>query len=149
MERSATTDGEGTTLAELIGRLEDGLRTTMARLDEVPATALASSCRHRCARGGTVLDLLTHNIDHERMHAGQIVAARDALRRLQQDPKVRLAAELYVERARLIAALLGLDDADLDRAPEDGEWSIRENIEHVLFWEEDSMSDLIDQLRGA
>ena len=42
------------------------------------------------------------------MHAGQIAGVRDSLRKLQQDRRSRLLAELYVERARLIASLFGL-----------------------------------------
>jgi uncharacterized damage-inducible protein DinB len=53
-----------------------------------------------------------------------------------------LAAELTRERAALIASLLDLSAADLDRESKPGDFSIRQNVEHVLYWERDSMAAL-------
>jgi hypothetical protein len=129
----------------LILRLEESMRTTFDRLEAIPEEYMDQPCRHGCARGGTVWHLLTHNIDHERMHTGQVIGVRDVLRRLQQDRRSRLLAELYVARAMLAASLIGLDDADLDRKPAEHEWSIREAVEHVLYWDRNSIDDLHDQ----
>lgn len=139
-------DGE---VLELIRRLEMSLAQSVQRLEEIPTRYLGEPCRHGCARGGTVWDLLTHNIEHERMHTGQVVGTRDVLRCLQQDPKDRLVASFYLARAALIASLFGLGDEDLDRVPKEGEWSIRETIEHVLYWDRDSIDDLAAQYAEA
>ncbi|MFN8456304.1 MAG: hypothetical protein U0401_16815 [Anaerolineae bacterium] len=39
---------------------------------------------HPCAMGGTIRDLLTHNIDHERIKYGQLYSARYSLRHMQK-----------------------------------------------------------------
>ena len=47
-------------------------------------------------------------------------------------------------RANLIAALIGMDDLDLDRqVPTDG-WTVRQIIEHTLYWERHSIDDLAE-----
>jgi uncharacterized damage-inducible protein DinB len=130
---------------ELVRRLEDSMRESFDKILEIPEDYLDHPCRHGCARGRHVWDLLTHNIEHERMHTGQIIGVRDAMDRLQQDRKSKLIAELYLARATLIASLLGLEDSDLDATPKEGEWSIRQTLEHVLYWDRNSIDDLLAQ----
>ena len=131
-----------------IQQLEDGLRETMAKIEAIPDDYLDAPCRHACARGGPVWNLLTHNIEHERMHHGNLVGLRDSLRKLQQDRKSRLMAEYYVARATLIASLFGLDDVALDgvAAPprwSEGRWTIRQELEHVLDTDRGSIDDMV------
>ena len=126
----------------LVRRLESSMKQSFDKIQPIPDQYLDQPCRHGCARGGNVWNLLTHNIEHERMHTGQIIGLRDNLNRLQQDKISRLLADLYISRATLIASLLGLEDADLEKTPEDGGWSIRQIVEHVLFWDRDSIDDL-------
>lgn len=130
---------------ELIHRLEVSMRESFEKIARLPESYLDEDCRHVCARKGQVWHLLTHNIEHERMHRGQIISARDSLRRLQQDRKSRLLAELYVARAEVIASLIGLSDEDLDKAPKEGKWSIREVVDHVIYWDRNSIDDLSAQ----
>jgi uncharacterized damage-inducible protein DinB len=135
-------------LQEYIRRLEDGIRETMAKIDAVPEEYLDEACRHACARGGSVWNLLTHNIEHERAHHGNVVGVRDSLRKLQQDRRSRLMAEYYVARATLIAALFGLDDVALDEtAPpqrwSEGRWTVRQELEHVLQTDRGSIDDML------
>jgi uncharacterized damage-inducible protein DinB len=67
----------------LVARLNESLAETLTLLGTLDEADLDRSCAHGCAMGGSVRDLLTHNIDHERMHAGQIYAARFTLKRMQ------------------------------------------------------------------
>jgi uncharacterized damage-inducible protein DinB len=127
---------------ELVQRLEDSMKESFGKIESISSDYVDQPCRHGCARGGTVWHLLTHNIEHERMHTGQIVGVRDAMKRLQQDKKYRLLAELYVARAMLVASLIDLEDNDIDQAPIEGGWTIREIVEHVIYWDRDSIDDL-------
>ena len=130
---------------ELVRRLEDSMRESFDKIQTIPEEYLDHACRHGCARGRLVWDLLTHNIEHERLHTGQLIGIRDVMDRLQQDRKSKLMAELYVARAILIASLLGLDDSELDLTPKEGEWSIQQTIDHVLYWDRNSIDDLLAQ----
>jgi hypothetical protein len=140
-------------IQDYIRQLEEGIQETMAKIAEVPEEYLDASCRHMCARGGEVWHLITHNIEHERMHHGNIVGVRDSLRRLQQDRRSRLMAEYYIARATLIAALFGLTDADLDADAmatgrwHEGRWTIRQEIEHMLKNDRGSIDDMLAEYK--
>src|SRR5579862_8254681 len=125
-----------TEVKELIARLQ----SQMDRAVEVFAACDGQEqSGHVCAMGGTLNDLLAHNVEHERMHAGQIADRRYSLRKLQRDPRQRYLAEWYRERAALIALLLDLPDETLDAATGEGETTIRQIVEHVLYWDQDSV----------
>jgi uncharacterized damage-inducible protein DinB len=89
-----------------------------------------------------VRDLLAHNIDHEQMHAGQVYSLRYSLKKMQKGQVDRLMAETLRARANLVAALIGLDDKDLDAQAPDDDWTIRQVVEHTLYWERHSIDDL-------
>jgi uncharacterized damage-inducible protein DinB len=118
----------------------------------VPPASLQQPCAHGCARGGTARDLLVHNIFHEKQHTGQVWSVRDQLRLLpgwgSQDLPT-LLADYYTSRAQLIAALFGLADDQLDAKPPDGGWSVRETIDHVLYWDRDSIGTLQAEVQQA
>jgi uncharacterized damage-inducible protein DinB len=136
----------------MIKRLQDSFSETLHALYDVPPASLQQPCAHGCARGGTARDLLVHNIFHEKQHTGQVWSVRDQLRLLpgwgRQDLPT-LLADYYTSRAQLIAALFGLADDQLDAKPPDGGWSIRETIDHVLYWDRDSIDTLRAELQQA
>lgn len=96
---------------------------------------------HPCAMRGSLNDLLAHNAEHEKMHLGQLSDRRYALGLLQKSPRQRYLAEWYRERAALIALLLDLPDEALDRETEPGVTTIRQIVEHVLYWDTSSVED--------
>src|SRR5690242_6662010 len=106
---------------ELIRRLQAQMKTTLEVFDQINAADLALFDDHGCAVGQTLGGLLAHNIEHDRMHLGQVATKRWELGVMQGDTAHRLLAEWYRERAALIAALLGLPDEALDKAPAEGE----------------------------
>ena len=138
----------GKQVNDLIEQLLSSLTETMGVLSHLSDAELDDLSEHPCATGGTVRDLLNHNIDHEQMHAGQVYSLRYSLRKMQKGQVDRLMAETLRARANLIASLVGLDDKDLDaQTPNDG-WTIRQMIEHTLYWERHSIDDLADTKLG-
>ena len=135
----------GKQIDQLIEMLFSSLDETLGVLSPLSDAELDDLSDHPCAMGGTVRDLLTHNIDHEQMHAGQVYSLRYSLRKMQKGQVDRLMAETIRARANLIAALIGLDDADLDAQTPNDDWSIREVIEHTLYWERHSIDDLAER----
>jgi uncharacterized damage-inducible protein DinB len=136
----------------IVRRLQDSFNETLNVLYDLPQDYLQQPCGHGCARGGTARDLLVHNIFHEKQHTGQVWSLRDQLRLLpgrgNQDLPA-LLADYYTSRAQLIAALFGLADDQLDAKPEAGGWTIRETVEHVLYWDRDSIDALHAEFRRA
>ncbi len=133
----------GSEVNQLIEQLQASLNATLNTLAVLTDAELAASSDHPCAMGGTVRDLLTHNIDHERMHVGQVYSARYGLKQMQKGEVDRLMAETLRARADLIASLIGLPDEVLDAALPDEDWTVRQMIEHTLYWERHSIADLI------
>lgn len=61
----------------------------------------------------------------------------------------RLVADTMRARMDLITALIGLPDDAHDAKSQQDEWSVREMMEHTIYWERHSMDDLArTQLRG-
>ena len=70
---------------------------------------LSMPSSHACAQGKDVWTLIANDIDHEKIHTGQILEARYESR-ITASPMQRLVAEWLAERARLIGSLIGLTD---------------------------------------
>lgn len=145
-----TTDSQE--VKSFIKRLRDSFNDTMDLLIDMPQAQLDAPCGHGCARGGTARDLLIHNIFHEKQHSGQVWSIRDQLNILQgwnkQDLPL-LLADYYTARAQLIASLFGLTDEQIDTQPPDEGWTIRQTLEHVLYWDQDSMQALAAEIDEA
>ena len=139
-------------LKTFITRLRDSFTETLDMLIDVPSEYLQQPCGHGCARGGSARDLLIHNIFHEKQHTGQIWSIRDQLRLLQgwdnQDLPL-LLADYYTARAQLIASLFGMTDEQLDLKPPDGGWTARETLEHVLYWDRNSIDMMVGEYKQA
>ena len=127
---------------ELVQMLFASLTETLGVLAHLSDAELDDLSEHPCAMGGTEHDLLTHNIDHEQMHSGQIYSLRYSMKKMQKGQVDRLMAETIKARADLISALIGMDDLDLDRQVLADDWTVRQIIEHTLYWERHSIDDL-------
>jgi hypothetical protein len=73
-----------------------------------------------CAGEGR-LDLITNDIDHEKIHTGQVLEGRYESR-ITASPMQRLVAEWLAERARFIGSLVGLTDEQFNSETAPGEW---------------------------
>jgi uncharacterized damage-inducible protein DinB len=135
----------------LIERLVRSFAESIATLSRLEEGDLEQLSGHPCAMGGPVRKLLVHNIAHDRMHAGQIEEKRWALDRMQEGSLPRLLAELVRARAEIIAAVIDLPEEALDQTSEQSATSatIREVIEHVLYWEQHSMEQTRDKFGAA
>ena len=132
----------GKQVEELIAMLHASMMQTMMALSVISDAELDELSDHPCAMGGTIHDLLAHNIDHERMHTGQIYTARYNQRKMQFSRADRLLAETMRERYDLIASLVGLPDDALDARMLEDRWTIRQMLEHTIYWERHSIDEL-------
>jgi uncharacterized damage-inducible protein DinB len=138
----------GKQVNELIEKLQASLTETLDVLARLSDAELNDPSEHPCAMGGNIRDLLTHNIDHERMHVGQVYSARYSLKQMQKSETDRLMVETLRARTELIGSLIGLPDSALDTRSPDDQWTIREILEHTIYWERHSVADLIEQKLG-
>jgi hypothetical protein len=124
-------------IRELMGQTSATIDALLAASDR----ELSMPSSHACAQGKDVWTLLTNDIDHEKIHVGQILEGRYEAG-LTASPMHRLVAEWLAERARLIGALVGLTDEEFNRETKPGEWTYRVVAKHVLLLEQDSLKTI-------
>ena len=125
------------------------LADTVEQLTALSDSELEFPTEHGCAMNGGLQRLLVHNAEHDRMHAGAVSTARYTAKQMQESRLAQLTRDLIRERAELVGQLLQTDDALLDAKPPNDEWSIREHVEHVLYWEDNSMSQVAAEMSQA
>src|SRR2546422_10770279 len=97
------------TVRGAIRELIEQTMLTMGALLEAPERELSVPSSHGCAQGKDVWTLITNDIDHEKIHTGQVLEGRYESR-ITASPLERLAAEWLVEPARFIGAPIRLTD---------------------------------------
>ena len=123
------------------------ITSTAEQLLGLEESDLDHDCSHGCAMGGGVRRLLTHNADHERQHGGAITNARMLKRELQESEHSKLVRDWLNERITLAWQVMDASDDLLDAPTGDGEWTVREHVEHVLYWERDSIDVAMREVR--
>jgi hypothetical protein len=114
---------------------------TMEALLEASDRELAMPSSHACAQGKDLWTLITNDIDHEKIHAGQVLEARYESR-ITSSPMQRLVGEWLAERARFVGTLIGLTDEQFNSETAPGQWTYRVVAKHVLTLEQDSLKTL-------
>ncbi len=133
------------TVREAIRELMTQTMATMDALLEASDRELTMGSSHACAQGKNLWTLITNDIDHEKIHTGQILEARYESR-ITATRMQRLLAEWLEERARLIGSLIGLTDEQFNRETAPGQWTYRIVAKHVLTLEQDSLKTItVDQ----
>ena len=122
------------------------LTTTVTDMAGFAEDDLARTVDHGCAMDGGLRRLLIHNAEHDRQHAAPISNARQQARQMPEAEFPRLIRDLIRQRAEVIGLLLGMDDELLDSQPPNDEWTIRAHVEHLLYWEGDSMAVAVRDL---
>ena len=129
------------TVRAAIRELMEQTMATMDALLEASDRELAMSSSHACAQGKDVWTLITNDIDHEKIHTGQVLEGRYESR-ITASPMQRLVAEWLAERARFISSLIGLTDEQFNSDTTPGQWTYRVVAKHVLTLEQDSLKTI-------
>lgn len=130
--------------ATVRGAIRELLEQTMATMDallEASDQELGMPSSHVCAQGKDVWTLIANDIDHEKIHTGQILEARHNSQ-ITASPMQRLVAEWLAERARLVGSLVGLTDEQFNRETAPNQWTYRVVAKHVLTLEQDSLKTI-------
>src|SRR5439155_24883077 len=121
-----------------IRELMEQTMATMDALLEASDGELTMPSSHACAQGKDLWTLITNDIDHEKIHTGQVLEGRYESR-ITASPTDRLVAEWLAERARFIGSLIGMTDEQFNAETAPGQWTYRVVAKHVLSLEQDSM----------
>ena len=129
------------TVREAVRELLEQTLQTMDTLLKASDHELPMRSSHACAQGKDVWTLITNDIDHEKIHTGQVLEARYESG-ITASPMERLVAEWLAERARFIGSLVGLTDEQFNNETAPGQWTYRVVAKHVLKLEQDSMKTI-------
>lgn len=129
------------TVRETILEMTRSMQETLDALVALADVELLEPSSHVCAQGKDVWTLITNDIDHEKIHVGQIVEGRYEAR-ITQSHMHRLIAEWLQERARLIGALVGLTDDQFNSETAPGGWTYRAVAAHTLRVEQSSLDNM-------
>src|SRR5262244_3194053 len=135
------------TVREAVRELLQQTMATMEALLEASDRELPLPSSHGCAQGKDLWTLITNDIDHEKIHTGQVLEGRYESR-ITASPMERLIAEWLAERARLIGAFVGLTDEQFNAETAPGQWTYRVVAKHVLAVEQDSLKTLAADRAG-
>ena len=129
------------TVRETIRELLEETMATIDALLAAPKGELAMPSSHVCAQGKDLWALITNDIDHEKIHTGQVLEGRYESR-ITASPMERLIAEWLAERSRFIGSLIGLTDERFNAETAPGQWTYRAVAKHVLALEQDSLKTM-------
>ena len=129
------------TVREAVRELLEQTLLTMDTLLKASDHELPMRSSHACAQGKNVWTLITNDIDHEKIHTGQVLEARYESG-ITASPMERLVAEWLAERARFIGSLVGLTDEQFNNETAPGQWTYRVVAKHVLKLEQDSLKTI-------
>ena len=124
----------------LVRQLMEAMTQTIDQLSRLSDADLDQPCAHGCAMGGGLRRLLIHNAEHDRMHAATIAQARYDNGQMQESELARLLRDWLRERVELVGQLLTASPAVFDLVAKGDEWDIVKQVEHVLYWEQDSVA---------
>ena len=123
-----------TAVQETIERMREQRKSTQERLKDMAEEHMLAPTTYG-KRDVTVRYMFYRLIAHEVEHTIHIAKTLDALSAAQSEAQ-RILARLQAATGELESMLVGLSDEDLDREPAEGEWSVRQVIDHILEGEE-------------
>jgi len=127
------------TVRDTVSQLLESTRDVIDQLLALPIDELPLPSSHTCAQGKDLWALITNDIDHETIHAGQVLEARYEAR-ATASPMERLVAEWLVARARFIATFVGMDDEAFNTETAPGGWTYRGIAKHLIALDRDSLA---------
>lgn len=133
------------TTREAVRELLECTRDTIDYLLSLPDHEIPLPSSHVCAQGKDLWALLTNDIDHEVIHAGQVFEGRYEAR-VTASPMERLVGEWLKARAEFIASFVGLSDEQFNSETAPGGWSYRAVAKHILDLERHSMKTIADDI---
>lgn len=95
----------------------------------------------------TIRLLLTRECTHEMSHVEQIRACRETIGRFPYSELELLLMRAAEARGHVLASMIGLSDDEMQVHPAEGEWSIKEVLEHLVSVEERRL-DEVQRLRA-
>ena len=131
------------TVREACRELTVSMLDTVEQVLALAENELLEHSDHVCAQDKDVWALITNDIDHEKIHVGQVLEGRYESRKTA-DRLARVLGEWLEERARLVAALVGMTDGEFGSETAPGQWTYERVVRHVIAVERDSLRSMLE-----
>jgi hypothetical protein len=135
------------TVRDNVTQLLESTRDVIDQLLALPIDEIPMPSSHACAQGKDLWALITNDIDHETIHAGQVLEARYEARSTAS-PMERLVGEWLVARAKFIATFVGMDDEEFNSETVPGGWTYRGIAKHLIGLDQDSLRTIRQDVAG-
>ncbi|MSQ15431.1 MAG: hypothetical protein EXR50_06165 [Dehalococcoidia bacterium] len=134
----------GAELDKLIKELEDVRRESA----KVLANLSDEQLDLKNERGRSVRAFIQALADHDNEHVQHLIGARRGVGSRRKEVN-RLLGEMMAARGQLLGLIAGLEDDNLDKDWKEGEWSIRNILEHMVQTERTYIMDNVQKLAGG
>ncbi len=131
----------GTDLDKLIKELEDVRRESVKVLCSLNDEQLDL----KNERGRSVRAFVQTLVDHDNEHIQHLIRARRGVGSRRKEIN-RVLGEMMAARGELLGLIAGLEDENLDKDWEEGEWSIRNILEHMVQTERTYIMDNVQKI---
>ena len=135
------------TVRETVSELLESTREVIDQLLALPLNEMTMPSSHVCAQGKDLWALITNDIDHETIHAGQVLEARYEARSTAS-PMERLCAEWLQARVRFISTFIGMSDEAFNSETAPGGWTYRGVAKHLIGLDKDSLRAIGEDIAG-
>jgi uncharacterized damage-inducible protein DinB len=133
-------------IAEIQAQRERAMALLSTLTDE--QLDLAFETEEATEEGPFTIRRLLHRITtHHKDHLRHLLKARQGIGSPRSE-LARILAEMQAARAELVASLIGLSDEDLDKPWQEGEWTVRQIVLHIVEMENMRLSH-IQQALGS
>ena len=129
------------TVRDTVTQLLESTRDVIDQLLALPVDEIPLPSSHTCAQGKDLWALITNDIDHETIHAGQVLEARYEARSTAS-PMERLVGEWLIARARFISTFVGMNDEEFNGPTAPGGWTYRGIAKHLIELDRDSLNTI-------
>ncbi len=133
------------TVRETVRDLLESTREMIDYLLSLDEGEVVLHSSHVCAQGKDLWALLTNDIDHEIIHAGQVFEGRYEARDTAP-PLERLTGEWLRGRATFIASFVGMSDERFNEETAPGGWTYRAVAKHILELERHSLKTMREDI---
>ena len=131
----------GAELDKLIKELEDVRRESVKVLCSLNDEQLDL----KNERGRSVRAFVQTLVDHDNEHIQHLIRARRGVGSRRKEIN-RVLGEMMAARGELLGLIAGLEDENLDKDWEEGEWSIRNILEHMVQTERTYIMDNVQKI---
>ena len=135
-----------TEVTELVERMRASRKMIFDRVKDVTEDQMLAPARWG-QREVTARFMFYRLVAHEAEHTVHLIKTYQSLG-ITLSETALILKQLQALRGELEGLILGLTDEEVDKTPDNGEWSVRHVIEHILDTEDNYSGQIVDAVKS-